>query len=77
MKMLLLSWSKVFVVHLIFRDFQISQNLTDVAEESGRAAEVELAAGQRLRNNFDQTIFGHSAVMSLFKEIISNEICEQ
>jgi hypothetical protein len=77
MKMLLLSWSKVFVVHLIFWDFQISQNLTDVAEESGRAAEVELAAGQRLRNNFDQTIFGHSAVMSLFKEIISNEICEQ
>ena len=56
-------------MRLLCRDFEFGQNLPDVTEEGGRPAEVEVVAGQRLRNNFDQTIFGHAVVVNLFEEI--------
>ena len=55
---LLLSWSKVFVFHLLLRDLELGQDRSDVSKEARWSAEVEVVGGRGFGDDLLDALFG-------------------
>ena len=64
----MLGWSEVLILHLLCRDLQVGQDLPDVTEEGWRAAEVVVVAGDGLRGDLQDAVFGDAVGVNLKSE---------
>ena len=64
----MLGWSEVLILHLLCRDLQVGQDLPDVTEEGWWATEVVVVAGDGLRGDLQDAVFGDAVGVDLKSE---------